>query len=165
MSSIRSCAPSASGFTITRLARRSARWTVCVTDPNNIEIRRGFDCPCSGAPSGSRFRRGFSITLSKGQRRTEACCCMQQPASPASPSRRQRHKKTAPPPKPVASPDAAKPPVAPLQFLQSRHRLRRRFGRKRLSQVRCHRVSKKLSNQYRSRRFYKQQGWVRRWLS
>ena len=38
---------------------------VCVTDPNNIETRRGFDCPRAGAPSGSRFRREFSVSFRK----------------------------------------------------------------------------------------------------
>ena len=47
----------------------------CVTDPNNVETEEDLIARARAIHQDVRFRRGLSVTLSKGQCRTETCCC------------------------------------------------------------------------------------------
>ena len=65
----------------------------CVTDPNNIETEEALIARARALHQDVDFGEKLSVTLSKGQRRTEACCATQQPPSPAKAQLRQRNKR------------------------------------------------------------------------
>ena len=47
----------------------------CVTDPNNVETEEVLIARARALHQEVNFGEEFPVTLSKGQRRTEACCC------------------------------------------------------------------------------------------
>ena len=114
----------------------------CVTDPNNVETEEVLIARARALHQEVNFGEEFQSRFRKANAEQKPAAVMQQPASPAKPTPPPAALKTAPPLKPVVSPPDAASRRWHRLFLQSRHRLRRRLGRKRPSQVRCHRVSK-----------------------
>ena len=113
----------------------------CVTDPNNVETEEDLIARARALHQDVSFGEDFQSRFRKANAEQKPAVAMQQPTSPANAKPPPAEQKSAPPPKPL---QVRKQPSHRWRppFLQSRHRLRRRFGQKRLFQVRCHRVSK-----------------------
>jgi len=124
----------------------------CVTDPNNVETEEVLIVRARALHQDVNFGEEFQSRFRKANAEQKPAAVMQQPASPASPTKPPAAQKIAPPPKPVISPDAAKPPVAPL-VPQKPAQAKKEIRPKKTFPSEVSESFEELSNQYRSSGF------------
>ena len=124
----------------------------CVTDPNNVETEEVLIARARALHQEVNFGEEFQSRFRKANAEQKPAAAMQQPAAPANPTPPPAEQKTAPPPKPVTSPYAVKPPMAP-PVPPKPAQAKKEIRPKKTFPSEVPRSFEELSNQYRSSGF------------
>jgi len=124
----------------------------CVTDPNNVETEEDLIARARAIHQDVSFGEDFQSRFRKADAEQKPAVAMQQPTPPANAKPPPAEQKSAPLPNPAASPEAAKPPVAP-SIPPKPAQIKKEVRPKKTFPSEVPQSFEELSNQYKSRGF------------